>query len=194
MLESNKEYEKQTLIGLDASSQEIVSSTFSNCIFKNCNLFQTNLSGSTFADCKFGNCNVSMVGFKGVHFNNVEFTNCKLMGDNFEFCKFNFNFSARFINCVLELTNFSAVKIYGCSFKGSTFKKASFIGSKMVKCDFSSCDFEEAIFDNTDLSESNFKHAINYSIDPNKNKLKKAIFSMPDVVGLLGNLDIRIEY
>jgi len=63
----------------------------------------------------------------------------------------------------------------------------------MTKCDFSNCDFEGAIFDNTDLSESNFKQAVNYSINPGKNKLKKTIFSMPDVVGLLNNLDIKIE-
>lgn len=193
MLESNKEYEKQKFVGLDASSKEIISSSFSGYTFKNCNLFQANLSGSAFLDCTFNNCNVSMVGLRGVHFNNVEFTNCKLMGNNFEFCKFDFGFSANFINCVLEMTNFSAAKIQGCSFKGSIFKKASFIGAKMTRCDFSGCDFEGATFDGANLSESNFKHAMNYAIDPVKNKISRAVFSMPEVVGLLGNLDIKIE-
>lgn len=193
MLESDTEYEKQIFTGLDVSSQEILSSTFSDCTFKKCNLFQANLAGCSFIDCAFTDCNICMVGLRSVYFNKVEFTNCKLLGDNFEFCKYDFGFSANFTNCIMELTNFSGAKIHKCSFKDSSFKKASFIRSKMIKCDFSGCSFESATFDNSDLSESNFKGAFSYFIDPTRNKLKKTIFSMPEVVGLLGYLDIKIE-
>ena len=112
MLQSHQEYEQETFANLDDSSQEIISSNFFNCTFKNCNLSEANLSGSTFTKCSFVNCNLSLVKLTGVNFSETTFTNCKLMGDNFEVCKFDFGFSPNFINCVLELANFSGVNPY----------------------------------------------------------------------------------
>jgi fluoroquinolone resistance protein len=43
------------------------------------------------------------------------------------------------------------------------------------------------------LEKADLRTAYNYSIDPSINKIKKAKFSLPGVVGLLSKYDIEIE-
>jgi len=50
-----------------------------------------------------------------------------------------------------------------------------------------------SIFDNSVLEKTDFTTASNYSIDPEINRIKKAKFSLPAVVGLLNKYDIVIE-
>lgn len=66
-----------------------------------------------------------------------------------------------------------------------------------------STDLTSVIFDNCDLYRSEFSKAIankadfktsyNYTIDPSKTKLKKAIFSKENVKGLLFKHDLIIK-
>jgi hypothetical protein len=43
------------------------------------------------------------------------------------------------------------------------------------------------------LEKADFSTAKNYTIDAENNKLKKAIFSLPEVIGLLSKYDIIIN-
>lgn len=58
---------------------------------------------------------------------------------------------------------------------------------------FSECDLARATFDNTNLEKADFRSSYNYSIDPEKNRMKKAKFSLTGVVGLLDKYDIVID-
>ena len=58
---------------------------------------------------------------------------------------------------------------------------------------FEECDLLNAIFDNTLLEKADFSTAINYSIDPDNNYLRGAIFSLPSVTGLLDKYNIQIQ-
>jgi uncharacterized protein YjbI with pentapeptide repeats len=65
----------------------------------------------------------------------------------------------------------------------------------MIALDFMGTDLTEVIFDNCDLYRSEFEKATankadfrtsyNYTIDPEKTKLKKAVFSLEGLKGLL---------
>jgi hypothetical protein len=57
---------------------------------------------------------------------------------------------------------------------------------------FDRCDFSRSIFDNTNISKADFRSSYGFSIDPSRNKMKKARFSMEGVVGLLDKYDIVI--
>lgn len=59
--------------------------------------------------------------------------------------------------------------------------------------DFSGTDLKKSTFQDCDLSKADFRGAKNYFISTESNKIKKAKFSMPEAVSLLGNLDIMIE-
>ena len=82
-------------------------------------------------------------------------------------------------------------------------KKASFIDCSLKEVDFAETDLTQALFKNCDLLNASFvetvldkadlRSAINYSFDPELNKIKKAKFSHAGVVGLLTKYDIVIE-
>ena len=55
------------------------------------------------------------------------------------------------------------------------------------------CDLQDASFEHTNLERANFATAINYSIDPDNNRVSGARFSMPAVLGLLGKYNIEIQ-
>lgn len=89
------------------------------------------------------------------------------------------------------------------SFSGLNLKNTVFEGCEILECDFIQTDLSEVDFENSDLrgsrfqncnlSLTSFKTAVNYSIDPNENALKKTKFSMPEVIGLLDAYDLEIE-
>ncbi|MCJ8155237.1 pentapeptide repeat-containing protein [Chryseobacterium sp. SSA4.19] len=73
----------------------------------------------------------------------------------------------------------------------------------MIEVDFSECDLSNAsfgycdlsgaIFDKTNLEKADFRMAVNYSIEPAQNRLKKAKFSLSEVHGLLSHLGVEID-
>ena len=50
-----------------------------------------------------------------------------------------------------------------------------------------------AAFENTILEKADFRTSFNYSIDPGKNRIKKAKFSLAGIAGLLEKYDIEID-
>lgn len=99
------------------------------------------------------------------------------------------------------------------TFRYSTLNYSSFIGVDLRKTEMTNCivrdvdfteanlakancrysDFMGARFINTNLEFADFSSAINYSIHPDGNKLKKTIFSAPEVLSLLDVYDIVIK-
>ena len=51
-----------------------------------------------------------------------------------------------------------------------------------------------AVFDETDLRNSNFKTAKNFTINLESNKLQKAVFSKDNVATLLEKYQIKVEW
>ena len=47
----------------------------------------------------------------------------------------------------------------------------------------SNCDFTRATFENTNIEKADFRTSFNYSMDPEINRIKKAKFSLPNVIG-----------
>jgi fluoroquinolone resistance protein len=68
-----------------------------------------------------------------------------------------------------------------------------FTDADISQCVFDNCDLLGSIFKNTNLEKADLITASNYSIDPELNRLKKAKFSQPAVVGLLDKYDIIIK-
>ncbi len=61
-----------------------------------------------------------------------------------------------------------------------------------MEADFRGADLSGTLFHNCDLSKADFSTAVNYNIDPGTNKIKKAKFSLFEVLGLLSVFDITI--
>ena len=102
-------------------------------------------------------------------------------------------FEIAFNNCILDFSKFYTLKI----------KRTSFTNCSLVAVDFMNTDLTEVVFDNCDLyrsefakaiaNKANFKTSYNYTIDPTKTKIKKSIFSLESVKGLLYKHDIMVQ-
>ncbi len=58
---------------------------------------------------------------------------------------------------------------------------------------FNNCDLYRAEFDHANANKADFKTSRNYTIDPKKTKLKKAVFSLAELKGLLFSHNIIVE-
>jgi uncharacterized protein YjbI with pentapeptide repeats len=71
--------------------------------------------------------------------------------------------------------------------------EVDFTEADLTAAKFENCDLQRTIFANTILEKSDFRTAFNYSIDPEINRIKKAKFSLPGVLGLLAKYAIEID-
>lgn len=165
---------------------------FEGCTFNNCDFTQCVFLAVTFIDCVFNDCNFNASKINYAAFRTVYFNNCQIQDVNFAMCD-KLIFEIHFNNCNLDFSKFYTLKI-----KGTTFTNCS-----IVAVDFMSTDLTDVLFDNCDLYRSEFEKAIankcdfrtsyNYTIDPSKTKIKKAIFSRKDLKGLLFRHDIIVQ-
>jgi uncharacterized protein YjbI with pentapeptide repeats len=99
--------------------------------------------------------------------------------------------------------NFNQCNLTHASFFQVALKKSLFKECKLIEVDFTKgdfnksifqdCDFSGAIFYNTNLEQADFRTSIHYSIHPENNKIKKAVFSQSEIRGLLDQYGIVIE-
>lgn len=186
-LTQNKVFDK-----IDFTQQPFSIGDYENCRFVNCNFSNCNLSNTNFTECEFAFCNLSLAQLSKTAFRDVQFKDCKLLGLRFDTCN-PFLFSVRFENSVLNLSSFFKLSIKKTVFKNSTLHEVDFSETDLTQSVFDNCDLLRAIFDYTVLDKTDFRLSYNYTLDPEKNKIKKAKFSKEGVVGLLNKYDIEIE-
>jgi fluoroquinolone resistance protein len=90
-----------------------------------------------------------------------------------------------------------------CTFYGTRLKKTTFTGCSLKETDFTEADLSASVFDkcdllnakfsNTILEKTDFRTAVNFSIDPQFNKMKKARFTTFGLTGLLDKYNLDIE-
>lgn len=145
-----------------------------------------------FSGCEFSSCNMSLADLTKTAFQDIKFKDCKLLGLHFDNCS-EFRFTVEFDNCVLNLCSFYKRKLKKTTFKNSSLHEVDFTETDLSGSLFANCDLTRATFENTILEKADLRTAFNYSIDPERNKIKKAMFTMPGIVGLLDKYDIKIE-
>ena len=84
-------------------------------------------------------------------------------------------------------------KIKKTIFKNSQLQETDFAEADLASSVFDNCNLAQAVFDHTTLEKADFRTSYNYSIDPESNRIKKAIFSIFGISGLLDKYDIDIE-
>ncbi|MCD6063611.1 MAG: pentapeptide repeat-containing protein [Flavipsychrobacter sp.] len=167
-------------------------SEYENCTFRNCDLSGAGLSGSIFIDCSFTGCNLSMAKLVKTAFRGVKFQNCKMMGLQLGDCsEFALEFS--FDGCVLDHSSFYQMKLKKTRFTDCRMVETDLTSADLTEATFSNCDLSGATFDNTTLEKADLRTAYNYSIDPERNKIKKAKVSLAGIPGLLYKYDLDIE-
>jgi uncharacterized protein YjbI with pentapeptide repeats len=115
-----------------------------------------------------------------------------MLGLHFEDCN-EFALTFKFDSCTLDHSSFYKTRIIKTIFKDSRLTEVDFSECELTDSAFLNCDLRGAIFDSTNLEKVDFLTSYNYSLDPDKNKLKKTKFSSNGLSGLLTKYDIIIE-
>ena len=74
----------------------------------------------------------------------------------------------------------------------TSLKEVSFTGANLSSSLFDDTNLDDAVFNRTDLTGANLATAYNYTIDPELNILRKAVFSLNGIHGLLTRHHIKI--
>ena len=166
----------------------ITGKTFDHCTFYKCSLKGCFFEDCIFEKCTFEECDLSLIKYKDSSLSGVQINGCKAIGIIWH------------VASNPLLINFKNSRISYSSFFGKNLKKAQFINCIADEVDFTNCnltqanfagtDLKNAIFLNTDITMANFVGALNYTINLNNNKTKKAKFSLPEALCFLYNLDI----
>lgn len=173
--------------------KDISLKTFFNCKFTDCDFTESNFSNSLFADCIFKTSNLSLIKLTDSKLQNVYFDDCKILGVDFtQISKFIVKLGFR--NSQISNCNFSTLDLKNSDFLNSQIIQSDFYKTNLSKSNFSGSDLKGTIFNNTDLTKADLKNAKNYAIDPLSNKIKQAEFTMPDAIGLLDPLQVKIYW
>lgn len=116
-----------------------------------------------------------------------------MLGLHFENCH-DLGLSMEFKNCNLNHSSFYKVKLKKILFQNSQLHEVDFTESDLSAALLDNCDLTKAVFVNSNLEKPDFRTSVNYSIDPEMNRIKKSKFSKEGVIGLLDKYDIEIEY
>ncbi|RXP55755.1 pentapeptide repeat-containing protein [Lutibacter sp. HS1-25] len=184
--------EEKTFDREDFLKNRLEKGQYELCTFLNCNFLNANLSEIQFIDCEFYDCDLSMANLSQTIINNVLFKDCKMLGLHFEKCS-DFTFSMKVENCQLNDASFYHQKISKTVFTKCKMQEVDFTECDLSFSVFNDCDLLNAIFDNTNLKGADLRNSFNFTIDPEKNQIKGAKFSLQSVSGLLAKYHIKID-
>jgi uncharacterized protein YjbI with pentapeptide repeats len=137
-------------------------------------------------------CNLSLAKFLNTKLRKTEFSGCKLQGNNFSQAD-SFALDIGFRKCIISNCIFSELKLRKTSFTECELDDCDFYKSDLTEADFTLASLQGTVFENTILEKAIFTDARNYAINPLKNNIKKARFSMPEAISLIESLGIIIR-
>lgn len=164
---------------------------FERCTFSNCDFSQCTFVAITFIDCVFEECNFNSAKINYVAFRTAAFNGCQIKDVNFAMCD-KLIFDISFNNCTLDFSKFYALKLKNTIFTNCSIVAVDFMNADLTEVIFDGCDLYRSEFTKAIAVKANFKTSFNYTIDPEKTKIKKAVFSLPEARGLLYKHDLVI--
>lgn len=165
---------------------------YEECQFNDCNFYKGNLSNVNFLECEFNRCDMSVATVKNTGLRDIVFRECKLSGVRFDQCGTLIS-SLRFDTCILDLASFNKLRIRKTIFKDCSLHETDFSDADLTEAVFDHCDLDRSLFHHTIVERGDFRTSYNFSIDPEINRVKKALFSPGGIQGLLRKYDILIE-
>lgn len=173
-------------------TDEIMYKDFERCTFTGCDFTQCDYTGTAFIDCDFIGCNFSEAKISYVSFRGAFFNNCNFTAVNFSMCD-PLLFAVEFKECRLDYAKFYTLKIKGTIFTDCSMIAADFMKTDLTGVMLDNCDLHQSVFIDAIANGADFTTSYNYTIDPERNKLKRARFSQDGLKGLLAKYDIIVK-
>jgi fluoroquinolone resistance protein len=185
-------HEDETFTKLPANQITGSNSTYENCKFISCDFSNAYLDGVVFIDCTFQDCNLLLASVSNTGFQDITFKQCKLSGVNFSKSR-DFLFEVNFEGCILDNAIFYQKKNKKASFIDCSMTETDLTEADLTDAKFINCNLNRAFFSRTILKNADLRSSYNFTIDPDDNVIKKAIFSLHGLPGLLAKYDIKIQ-
>ncbi len=99
----------------------------------------------------------------------------------------------KFETCQLNLSSFYKLTLKGTYLTDCNLTEVDFTEADLTGSIFNNCNLNGTIFDKSVLEKVDFRTSNNFTIDPEKNQIKKAKFSKSSISGLLDKYDIEID-
>ncbi len=144
-----------------------------------------------YEELDFENCVLSLVKFTKCSFSTLTFIKTKLIGIDW-YDTFRFSLTMKCYGCVINFSSFVNVKLKSFVLEECTAHEVDFSEADMHNACCKGTDFQGSIFRRSNLSGADFTGAKNYTINPAHNNVKKARFSLPEVLSLLAETGILI--
>ena len=93
----------------------------------------------------------------------------------------------------MDFASFRSLVLKGSRFTACSLVEADFSGTDLSKALFGDSDLAGAVFDDTKLEGADLRDARNFIIDPEKNRIKGALFALHGLPGLLMRYGIKVE-
>jgi fluoroquinolone resistance protein len=185
-------YEQQLFTKQDYSEFPLPKGEYDTCNFRDCNFSGSDLTGIRFVDCTFHGCDLSNLKVSGSSIHETVFKDCKMLGFRFDECD-QLGLTVRFENSQLDHSSFYQVKLNHTVFLHTSLQGVDFTEADLRNVILDHCDLLDATFEHANLERANLTTALNYSIDPENNRISGARFSLPAVTGLLNKYNIEIQ-
>ena len=182
---------QQQYCGIAYGRDDLNLKEFEGCRFEHCDFSACNFIGVTFIDCTFKDCLFTGAKINHVAFRTVHFENCLMQDINFAMTD-KLIFEMHFHHCVLDFSKFYTLKIKRIAFTDCSMIAVDFMKADLTEAIFDRCDLYKAVFSKTVLEKADFRTSVNFSIDPEQNKIKRALFSHQNVKGLLDKYEIVV--
>lgn len=171
--------------------EDIMYKDFERCTFTDCDFVDCNFTGVAFIDCIFISCNFNQAQINYVAFRDAAFTDCDFTGVNFTMVDA-LLFKVEFTGCRLDYAKFYTLKIKGTLFTNCSLTAVDFMNTDLTGVTFDNCNLHKSVFIDAIANKADFTTSYNFTIDPERNKLKKAIFSQAGLKGLLEKYEIVV--
>jgi uncharacterized protein YjbI with pentapeptide repeats len=171
---------------------EIASSVFSDCSFVRCSFAKTILRSCRFLNCIFQHCDLSLARVPNAFLSGVQFEDSKTVGVSWPDAKWSGKIQDPmvFTRCVVSHATFNGLQLKALKLRDCLAVNVDFRDANLSGADFSGTDLAESLFSSTNLTGADFSRARNYSINPGRNILTRAKFSLPEALALLYSLEI----
>ncbi len=174
------------------SLKELAKGDYECCEFRQCDFSNHDFSDFNFIDCEFVECDLSSAKITRTGFKEVRFDHCKLQGLQFCYAS-DFLFQIDCENSNLRAASFYQMNLKKQSFANCEMEDVDFVEADLTEAKLLACKLKGTLFEMTNLSGADFTGSSGFDIDPEKNRLKGAKFSINALPGLLIKHQIKIS-
>ena len=193
---SGNKYHDQIFKDVNLNEEELTSCGFLGCSFLRCSFEKTIFDKCRFIDCDFKECDLSLAQFPDSVFSGGKFEDSKIIGIDWThviWSELGLHTPISILNCAISHSTFIGLDLTEFKIRNCIAANVDFREANLNLVDFTGTDLSDSLFSNTNLAEADFRGAYNYQIDPTRNKIKGAKFSMPEAMALLYSMEIDLS-